>query len=57
MLINIFITLLLLITTAVVLARFFNLPQNIWLLFVAQPLVMSASPIIVFIGGILSSNG
>jgi MFS family permease len=56
MLINIFITLLLLITTAVVLARFFNLPQNIWLLFVAQPLVMSASPIIVFIGGILSSK-
>jgi MFS family permease len=56
MLTNIFFTLALLLITAIVLARFFNLPRNIWLLFVAQPLVMSASPIIVFIGGILSSK-
>jgi MFS family permease len=56
MLINIFVTLLLLLTTAFILSRIFTLPRNIWLLFISQPLVMSASPIIVFIGGILSSK-
>ena len=54
--INILITLALLLLTALVLSRIFTLPRNIWLLFIAQPLVMSASPIIVFIGGILSSK-
>jgi len=34
----------------------FTLPRNIWLLFIAQPLVMAASPVIVFIGGILSTQ-
>jgi MFS family permease len=54
--INILITLALLLLTALVLSRIFTLPRNIWLLFISQPLVMSASPIIVFIGGILSSK-
>jgi MFS family permease len=53
---NIIITLALLLTTAFILSRIFTLPRNIWLLFISQPLVMSASPIIVFIGGILSSK-
>jgi len=38
------------------LSRHFKLPKNIWLLFIAQPLVMAASPVIVFIGGILSTS-
>jgi len=53
---NIIITLALLLITAFILSRIFILPRNIWLLFVSQPLVMSASPIIVFIGGILSTK-
>jgi MFS family permease len=53
---NILIALVLLLTTAFILSRIFTLPRNIWLLFISQPLVMSASPIIVFIGGILSSK-
>ncbi|KGJ94054.1 MFS transporter [Colwellia psychrerythraea] len=56
MLTNILITITLLLITAFILSRIFILPRNIWLLFIAQPLVMSASPIIVFIGGILSSK-
>ena len=56
MLTNILITITLLLITAFVLSRIFTLPRNIWLLFISQPLVMSASPIIVFIGGILSSK-
>jgi len=56
MLTNIIITVALLLITAFVLSRVFVLPRNIWLLFISQPLVMSAAPIIVFIGGILSSK-
>lgn len=56
MLTNILITITLLLITAFILSRVFTLPRNIWLLFISQPLVMSASPIIVFIGGILSSK-
>ncbi|TWX54529.1 MFS transporter [Colwellia hornerae] len=56
MLANIFITLALLIVSAFFLSRHFTLPKNIWLLFIAQPLVMAASPVIVFIGGILSTS-
>ena len=56
MLINIFITLSLLLITAFILSRIFVLPRNIWLLFVAQPLVAASAPVIVFIGGILSSK-
>ncbi len=53
---NIAITLVLLLLTAFSLSRIFKLPRNIWLLFMAQPLVMSATPVIVFIGGILSTQ-
>jgi MFS family permease len=56
MLSNIIITLSLLVLSAFLLSRYFTLPKNIWLLFVAQPLVMAASPVIVFIGGILSTS-
>lgn len=56
MIFNILITLSLLFVTAFILSRIFSLPRNIWLLFISQPLVMSSSPIIVFIGGILSSK-
>ena len=53
---NILITLTLMFISAYILSRFFKLPKNIWLLFVSQPLVMAASPVIVFIGGILSTK-
>ncbi|MFT6207328.1 MAG: MFS family permease, partial [Colwellia sp.] len=56
MLSNIYITLALLMVSAFFLSRYFTLPKNIWLLFIAQPLVMAASPVIVFIGGILSTR-
>lgn len=56
MLINIIITLMLLIISCLALQRFFTLPKNIWLLFLVQPLVMAASPVIVFIGGILATS-
>ena len=49
-------TLILIVITALVLTRKFNLPKNISLLFIAQPLVMCSAPIIVFIGGILASE-
>ena len=56
MFLNIFITLTLLLITTALLARFIKLPRNIWLLFMAQPLAMSASPVIVFIGAILATH-
>ena len=56
MLINIIITLVILLGSAWGMSRFFTLPKNIWLLFITQPLVMAASPVIVFIGGILSTK-
>ena len=56
MLINIFITLALLLLSFFGLQRLFTLPKNVWLLFLVQPLVMAASPVIVFIGGILATS-
>jgi len=56
LIINIIITLVILIVFAWGLSRVFTLPKNIWLLFVSQPLVMAASPVIVFIGGILATK-
>ncbi|GAA6173301.1 MFS transporter [Colwellia sp. KU-HH00111] len=54
--INIVIILVLIVLSAIVLTKKFNLPRNISLLFMAQPLVMCSAPIIVFIGGLLSSE-
>jgi len=54
--INILITLALLVLTAFILSRVFTLPKNIWLLFMTQPLIMAAAPVIVFIGGLISSE-
>ncbi|TWX65093.1 MFS transporter [Colwellia sp. C1TZA3] len=56
MLSNIFITLALLLLSFFSLQRLFTLPKNVWLLFLVQPLVMAASPVIVFIGGILATS-
>ena len=56
MLINIIITLTLLLLSFYGLQRLFTLPKNVWLLFLVQPLVMAASPVIVFIGGILATS-
>lgn len=39
-----------------ILSRIFSLPKNIWVLFISQPLVMAASPVIVFIGGLISAE-
>ena len=46
----------LIVISALLLTKKFSLPRNISLLFIAQPLVMSSAPIIVFIGGLLSSE-
>lgn len=50
------IVLVLIVASAAFLTKKFNLPRNISLLFIAQPLVACAAPIIVFIGGLLSSQ-
>lgn len=42
--------------SALLLTKKFSLPTNISLLFMAQPLAMCSAPIIVFIGGLLSSE-
>lgn len=46
----------LIVVSAIFLTKKFSLPRNISLLFMAQPLVMCSAPIIVFIGGLLSSE-
>jgi MFS family permease len=53
---NIIITLVLLLLSTWFMSRMFVLPRNIWLLFMAQPLVLCAPPVIIFIGGILSAR-
>ena len=45
-----------LIITAFFINKYAKLPKNITLLFLSQPLVATAAPIMVFIGGILSSR-
>ena len=47
---------LLIVISALLLTKKFSLPRNISLLFIAQPLVTCSAPIIVFIGGLLSSE-
>ena len=54
--ITILIVMVLIVISALFLTKQFNLPRNISLLFMAQPLVMCSAPIIVFIGGLLSSE-
>lgn len=56
MLSNIALTLMLLLVATFCVRRFSSLPNNVLLLFLLQPLVMAASPVIVFIGGILSTQ-
>lgn len=46
----------LIVISTIFLTNKFNLPRNISLLFMAQPLVMCSAPIIVFIGGLLASE-
>jgi len=52
----IFLITTLIVLSAIFLTKKFTLPRNISLLFMAQPLVMCSAPIIVFIGGLLSSE-
>ena len=52
----IFLITTLILLSAIFLTKKFSLPRNISLLFMAQPLVMCSAPIIVFIGGLLSSE-
>ncbi|PCH96813.1 MAG: MFS transporter [Gammaproteobacteria bacterium] len=44
------------VLSTILLTKKFNLPRNISLLFMAQPLVMCSASIIVFIGGLLSRD-
>jgi len=46
----------LIVISTVLLTKKFNLPRNVSLLFMAQPLVMCSASIIVFIGGLLASE-
>ncbi len=46
----------LIVISAILLTKKFNLPRNISLLFIAQPLVTCSAPIIVFIGGLLANE-
>jgi len=48
--------LVVLTTLAFLIKKFSRLPQNITVLFLAQPLVSTSAPIMVFIGSILSSK-
>jgi len=48
--------LLLLLLCAAVGFRLFSLPKNVWLLFIAQPLAMTATSLMVFAGGILGTK-
>lgn len=56
MIFNIAITFCLLLITTFVLMRVFSLHRNIWVLFLVQPLVMAASPVIVFVGGLIATD-
>lgn len=56
MTINIVITFVVLLLTTLVLYKSFSLPKNIWVLFIAQPLVMAATPVIVFAGGLIAAD-
>ena len=45
-----------LLTISLLGQRFVHLPKNVWLLFLAQPLGMSTSSIIVFAGGLVATK-
>jgi len=45
---------LLLIITSALIQRYANLPTNISLLFLAQPLIVSMAPVMVFVGGFIA---
>ncbi len=49
-------TFLLLIGCAFIGSRIFSLPKNIWFLFIAQPLAMASTSLLVFAGGILGTQ-
>ncbi|MFT4928448.1 MAG: MFS family permease [Phenylobacterium sp.] len=54
--ITLVITIVAFLSAALFVAKVLKFPKNIWLLFLAQPLAISASPALVFIGGILGSQ-
>lgn len=49
-------TLIVMLFACFVLHTFFNIPRNVIVLFLVQPLAMAASPVMVLIGGILSAK-
>jgi MFS family permease len=53
---TLFISLISLLAISLFGRHFVNLPKNIWLLFLAQPLAMSSAPMIVFAGGLVATK-
>ncbi len=53
---NLIVIFTVLIVCALLIQRKAGLPTNITLLFLAQPLVMAAAPVMVFVGGIISTE-
>lgn len=53
---SIMFSLALLVITSLLLSKVWHFPKNIILLYITQPLVMAAMPVIVFIGGLISSQ-
>jgi MFS family permease len=54
--ITLLVTLSALIAVVLVGRNFVHLPKNVWLLFLAQPLAMTSSSMIVFAGGLVSTK-
>lgn len=52
--ITLILTLIILLISAALVRRYSNLPDNVWKLFLAQPLAMSSTPAIVVAAGILA---
>ena len=56
MLSTLIIALVLLFAIALIGRRFIVLPNNVWLLFLAQPLAMCSASMVVFAGGLIASK-
>jgi len=52
--ITLLLTLFALVATAILGRKFLRLPNNVWLLFLAQPLAMASSSMVVLAGGLLA---
>ncbi len=47
---------LIMVIAAIILTKVYKFPRNIWVLFVSQPLVLSLSTMVTFIGGLLATK-